>query len=229
MAVAATPFELSESQRWAIQNVLNGESFAILMDGKANIIDTPDITRLQDLYQRFYVNELAVLQSFKGKPRHISFPVGRVAVEDGAPVVYGAWSSPTIRYVFDPNSADELAKLGRGSLFSAVCTLNSINRGALEFTKCRAGQGYINNHIEVRRSEIMDYLAGKPARRAAIPQQAVTLLSLIHSMPANSACLKQPAPDLTCFSQLEFQGNSLIKPGVREAVTSALRSHGFQF
>lgn len=228
ITVAATPFDLNEPQRWAIQNVLDGESYAILVEGKANIIDTPDITRLENLYKRFYENEIAVLQGYKDKPRLISFPVGRVAVENGVPVVYGAWSSPTVRYVFDANSIDALSKIGKGSIFPAVCALHSINRGALEFRKCRAGQEDIDNHIAVRRSEIMDFLAGKPARRAETPKQAVTLLSLIFSMPSTSRCLKQPAPELYCFSRLEFQGNSLINSDVREAVTSKLRSHGFQ-
>lgn len=228
IALAATPFDLNESHQWAIQNVLDAESYAILEGGKANIIDTPDITRLEDLYKRFYENEIAVLQGYKDKPRLISFPVGRVAVENGVPVVYGAWSSPTVKYVFDSNSIDALSKTGRGSIFPAVCSLRSINRGALEFTKCRAGQEYIDNHIAVRRSEIMDFLAGKTARRAETSKQAVTLLSLIFSMPSTSRCLKKPAPELYCFSRLEFKGNSLIDSNIREAVMSELRSRGFQ-
>lgn len=228
IAAAATPLELSQSQRWAIQNVLDGERYAILINGKANIIDTPDITRLHELYERFYVNEIAILQKYKDKPRLLSFPVGRVAIENGEPVVYGAGASPTVRYVFDTKSMDALSKVGKGSLFAAVCTLKSITRSALEFTKCRTGQEYIDSHVTARRLEIMEFLSGKPARRAETAKYAVTILSLINSMPIYSECLKEPNPDLICLSRIEFEGKSVIKPGAWEAVTSDLRSRGYQ-
>lgn len=227
IASAATPIDLSETERWAIENILNGERFAIVVNGKSNIIDTPDITRLSALYERFFVNEVAVLKGYKGKPRHISFPVGRVAVERGVPVVYGAWSSPTVKYEFDVGSMDALAKVGRGSVISAICTLRSIERSALEFTKCKDGQEYIDRHIATRRDEIVDFLEGKPARRAETARQAVTLLSLIYSKPAYSPCLQRSAPGFLCYSELENQGKSLIAPGIRESVISKLKGHGF--
>lgn len=226
-AVAKTPYVMDETEKIAVHNVFEAEILAVLLEGKPNILighDAPEVTKLEDMYGAFYKNEIAVHKTYVGKPVRYRIPLGRVALENNKPVAYGAWSSPTVRYSFTEESAEDLAKAD--SKMIVKCTLKSITRHELQFTNCSADMPYVQSFMRQRELEYLDYLIGKRAPSPRSFNTLVKIFAFIRSQSFNSDCLKPAGPSRYCFTNLEYGGQQIIKPGVWNQVESEFKALG---
>ena len=228
-AVAKTPYVMDETEKNAFHNVFEAEIWAVWGEGKPNILsgpDAPEVTKLMDMYQAFHKNEIAVHKTYVGKPVRYTIPLGRVALENNKPVVYGAWSKPTVRYAFTDESADELAKAN--SQMIVKCTLKSITRSELQFTNCSVDLPYVQSFMRQRESEYLDYLSGTRTPSLRSFNTLVTIFAFIRSQsPIHSDCLKPAGPNRFCMTNLERGGQKVIKTGVWQQVESEFKALDF--